>query len=93
MSRRTWERHRNRERDASPCTPIFLSSEDGPVTPAGVEGMSERGFASKKGRGLPSSQTATTTVADAHEALPTELRLLALGFVETDWTNNLQRAA
>src|SRR5262249_42859484 len=44
-------------------------------------------------RGLPSSQTATTMVADSHEALPTELRLLALGLVETDWTKNLARAA
>src|SRR5262245_41886327 len=72
---------------------IFLSGEDGPVTPAGVEGTSERGFASKKARGLPSSQTTTTMVADSHEALPIELRLLALGLVETDWTKNLARAA
>jgi hypothetical protein len=91
--KRAVEQSKNRPDVTGVSAAIFLSSEDGPVTPAGVEGMSERGFASKKGRGLPSSQTATTTVADAHEALPTELRLLALGFVETDWTNNLQRAA
>jgi len=72
---------------------IFLSGEDGPVTPAGVEGTSERGFASKKARGLPSSQTTTTMVADSHEALPTELRLLALGLAEADWAKNLARAA
>jgi len=72
---------------------IFLSGEDGPVTPAGVEGTSERGFASKKARGLPSSQTTTTMVADSYEALPTELRLLALGLAEADWAKNLARAA
>jgi hypothetical protein len=91
--KRAAEQSKNRPDVTGVSAAIFLSCEDGPVTPAGVEGTSERGFASKKGRGLPSSQTATTTVADAHEALPTELRLLALGFVETDWTNNLQRAA
>jgi hypothetical protein len=70
-----------------------VTGEDGPVTPAGVEGTSERGFASKKGRGLSSSQTATITAFDVHATLPTELRLLALGLVETDWTKNLSRAA
>jgi hypothetical protein len=74
-------------------TAIFLISEDRPVSPEGGAELSERGFASKKARGLPSSQTATTMAADAHEALPTELRLLALGLVETDWTKNLARAA
>jgi hypothetical protein len=57
---------------------IFLSSEDGPVTPAGVKGTSERGFASKKARGQPSSQTATTTAVDVYATLPLELRLSAL---------------
>jgi hypothetical protein len=95
MSRAAWYR-RNKHRSSGETTlsaAIFLISEDRPVSPEGGAGLSERGFASKEARGLPSSQTATTTVADAHEALPTELRLLALGFVETDWTNNLQRAA
>src|SRR5262245_49411964 len=57
---------------------IFLSSEDGRVTPAGVEGTSERGFASKKARGLPSSQTATTLAVDVYAILPLELRMAAL---------------
>jgi len=95
MSRAAWYR-RNKHRSSGETTlsaAIFLSSEDRPVSPEGGAGLAERGFASKKARGLPSSQTATTMVADAHEALPTELRLLALGLVETDWTKNLARAA
>jgi hypothetical protein len=71
-------------------TAISLSSEDGPVTPAGVEGTAERGFASKKARGLPSSQTATTMAADRYGSLPLELRLLALGLPMPE---NLARAA
>ena len=59
----------------------FLTKKDRPVTPEGMEGASERGFASKKARGYPSSQTATMLAADRHEALPVELRLLALGLV------------
>jgi hypothetical protein len=95
MSRAAWYR-RNKPRSSGETTlsaAIFLSSEDRPVSPEGGAGLAERGFASKKARGLPSSQTATTMAADAHEALPTELRLLALGLVETDWTKNLARAA
>ena len=91
--KRAAEQSKNRPDVTGVSAAIFLSSEDGPVTPAGVEGTSERGFASKKARGLPSSQTATTMVADSHEALPTELRLLALGLAEADWAKNLARAA
>src|SRR5215831_13740216 len=91
--KRAAEQSKNRPDVTGVSTAIFLSSEDGPVTPAGVEGTSERGFASKKGRGLSSSQTATITAFDVHATLPTELRLLALGLVETDWTKNLSRAA
>ena len=93
MCRRTWERHRNKAHVATLSAPIFLTTEDRPATAGLAEGEFERGFASKEARGYPSSQTATTMVADAHEALPTELRLLALGLVETDWTKNLARAA
>ena len=95
MSRAAWYR-RNKpgtRGETTLSTAIFLISEDRPVSPDGGAELSERGFASKEARGLPSSQTATTMVADAHEALPTELRLLALGLVETDWTKNLARAA
>jgi len=92
MSRRTWERHRNKARDATSSAAIFLSTDDRPASAGLEEGTSERGFASKK-RGLPSSQTATITAFDVHATLPTELRLLALGLIETDWTKNFARAA
>ena len=95
MSRAAWYR-RNKpgsRGETTLSTAIFLISEDRPVSPDGGAELSERGFASKEARGLPSSQTATTMAADAHEALPTELRLLALRLVETDWTKNLARAA
>src|SRR5262249_32488722 len=95
MSRAAWYR-RNKHRSSGETTlsaAILLSSEDRPVSPEGGAGLAERGFASKKARGRPSSQTATTMVADAHAAVPTELRLLAVGLVETDWTKNLARAA
>jgi hypothetical protein len=69
---------------------IFLSSADRPVTPERAKGEFERGFASKEARGLPSSQTATTMAADRYEALPLELRLLALGLPMPE---NLARAA
>jgi hypothetical protein len=95
MSRAAWYRRNKARRDSETTlsAAIFLSSEDRPVSPEAGAGLAERGFASKEARELPSSQTATTMAADAHEALPTELRLLALGLVETDWTKNLARAA
>jgi hypothetical protein len=88
--RKAAERARNTPNVTGVSAPIFLSSEDGPVTPAGVEGTSERGFASKKARGFPSSQTATTLAADIHGSLPLELRLLALCLPMPE---NLARAA
>jgi hypothetical protein len=82
MSRRTWERHRNKARDATLSAAIFLSSEDRPATPEGGAGLAERGFASKevskrrpsaappKAANLeqcfPSSRTATTMAADRY---------------------------
>src|SRR5262249_38826749 len=93
MSRRTWERKRNKSRDATSSSAIFLSSDDEPASAELKEGISERGFASKKARGLPSSQTATIIASDIHATLPTELRLLALGLVEADWAKNSARAA
>jgi len=95
MSRATWYRQNKpgmrRETVLSAIT--LYSPVDRVVSTERARMEFERGFASKEARGLPSSQTATTMVADSHEALPTELRLLALGLVETDWTKNLARAA
>jgi hypothetical protein len=91
MSKRTWERRRNKARDASSSAVSFLSRNDRLATPAGGARMEfERGFASKEARGYPSSQTATTIAADIHGSLPLELRLLALGL---PIPQNLARAA
>jgi hypothetical protein len=79
MSRRTWERHRNKARDASVSTAIFLSSDDRPASPEGKHGCPNGAVAPKKARGYPSSQTTTTLAVDVYEALPIELRLMALG--------------
>src|SRR5262245_54066459 len=76
--RRKQERAKNHPDVTGVSAAIFLSGEDRPVTPAGVEGLSEGHFVSKKecprsGRGvaatvgasgLTSSQTATTMAAD-----------------------------
>jgi hypothetical protein len=78
--RRRAEQAKNHPGVTGASAAIFLINEDRPVTPAGVEGLSERGFASKKeSKRLSSSQTATTSAGDRYEALPVELRLLALG--------------
>ena len=105
MSRSTWERHRNKARDATSSAAIFLSTADGPASAGTEAGTSERGFASKEARerptaappkaankasGLPSSQTATTVAADRYGSLPLELRLVALGL---PLPQNLARAA
>jgi hypothetical protein len=80
MSRAAWYR-RNKARSKGETTlsaTIFLSSEDRPVSAEGGAGLAERGFASKKARGYPSSQTASTLAADRYESLPLELRMAAL---------------
>jgi hypothetical protein len=92
MSRRTWERHRNKAaapHDASVSTPIFLSTVDRLATPERKR-LPSGAVAPKQERGLPSSQTATTMPADIHSSLPLELRLLALGLPIPE---NLARAA
>ena len=95
MSRATWYRqNKARMRRETVSSAITLCSPvDRSVSMERARMEFERGFASKKGRGLPSSQTATTIAVDRYESLPTELRVLALGLVETDWTKNLARAA
>jgi hypothetical protein len=82
MSRRTWERHRNKARDANDATlsaAIFLSSEDRLASPEGKNGCPSGAVAPKQGRGYPPSQAATTMAADGYETLPLELRMMALG--------------
>jgi hypothetical protein len=57
---------------------IFLSSEDGPVTPAGVKGPSERRCRAEEKKEDFRLATATTLVADLYATLPLELRMAAL---------------
>jgi hypothetical protein len=92
LSRAAWYR-RNKSRRRSETTlsaAIFLSSDDKTVSLETKKGNSSGAVAPKKERGLPSSQMATTMAADRYEALPLELRLLALGLPMPE---NLARAA
>jgi hypothetical protein len=57
---------------------FFLSSEDGPVTPAGVKGPSERRCRAEEKKEDFRLATATTLVADLYATLPLELRMAAL---------------
>jgi len=78
MSRRTWERRRNKARDASAGTAILLSSEDVPAS----AGTAEQGFALKEVRRLTSRDGVHRAVPapfPGYSALPLELRLMALG--------------
>jgi hypothetical protein len=68
---------------------IFLSSEDGPVTPAGVKGTAERDFVPKKKQEDLRLATATTLAADVYATLPLELRMAALCL---SMSENLARA-
>jgi hypothetical protein len=92
LSRAAWYRW-NKSRRRSETTlsaAIFLSSDDKTVSLETKKRNSSGAVAPKKERGLPSSQTATTMAADRYEALPLELRLLALGLPMPE---NLARAA
>jgi hypothetical protein len=77
MSRRTWERHRNKD-DASASAPILLSCEDRPASPEKVKGLSEQGFALKKKKEVIRLADSLTLAADIHATLPLELRMAAL---------------
>ena len=79
MSRRTWERHRNKTCDASVSAAIFLSCEDTPATPEGEQGWPSEPSARKDKKEVVRLATATTLAADVHASLPQELRFLALG--------------
>jgi hypothetical protein len=78
MCRRTWERHRNKARVASPGTPSFLPSEDTPATPGGSERDFRGSGCATQRKGDLRLATATTMAADVYETLPLELRLSAL---------------
>jgi len=52
--------------------------EDGPVTPAGVKGLSERRCRAEEKKEDFRLATATTLVADLYATLPLELRMAAL---------------
>jgi hypothetical protein len=72
MSRRTWERHRNKARDASVSAARLLIGVDRPAS----AGLSEGVFDPKEGKRLP-SRDGDHVAAD--RTLPLALRLLALG--------------
>jgi len=76
--RRRAEQAKNRLGVTGVSAAIFLSSEDGPVTPAGVEGTTERDFVPKKKQEDFRLATATMLAADVYGTLPLELRLAAL---------------
>jgi hypothetical protein len=90
MSRRTWERHRNKTRDANSSAAIFLSNDDKLASRERKHGHPSGAVAPKKARGLPSSQTATTLAADVYATLPLELRMAGLCLPMPE---NLARAA
>jgi len=66
ISRAAWYRQNKagKRSETTLSTPIFLSSEDRPVSPARGAGLSERRRREEEARGYPSSQTATTIAAD-----------------------------
>jgi hypothetical protein len=88
MSRRSWYRRRTKVGTTLKAA-IFLSTNFKTV-PVERKRLPSGAVAPKEVRGYPSSQTATTMVADRYEVLPLELRLLALGLPMPE---NLARAA
>jgi hypothetical protein len=77
--RRRAEQAKNQPHVTGAGTAIFLSSEDGPVTPIGGTGTSERGFASKEASGHPFRNGDHRAVPGPdYSAMPLELRLAAL---------------
>jgi hypothetical protein len=78
VSRRTWERRRNKARDATLSTPIFLSCEDRLATSEMEQGCPSEASPRRK-QEVVRLPTACTLAADGYAFLPLELRLLALG--------------
>jgi hypothetical protein len=73
MSRRTWERHRNKARDASVSAARLLIGEDRPAS----AGLSEGAFGPKEGKRLIVLADGDHVAADRYASLPVELRLYA----------------
>ena len=88
MSRRTWERHRNKARDATLSAPSYLNSEDKTASPERKVAAERHCRAEEKQVDLRLA-TATTLAADVYATLPLELRMAALCLP----TENLARAA
>src|SRR5262249_19038324 len=94
MSRRTWERHRNK-RDASVSAAYLLTAQDRLATTQQADrevgnscGATPR--QEEKRTSVLSAQTARPKAVDIHGSLPIELRLLALGLPMPE---NMARAA
>jgi hypothetical protein len=87
--KRAAEQVRNGSNVTGVSAAIFLSSEDGPVTPAGVEGTSERSFASKREEDFRLRRPRPRWLS-TFRSLPLELRLSALCLPMPE---NLARAA
>jgi hypothetical protein len=78
MSRRTWERRRNKARDASVSAARLLIAEEGLASARPTERVFDTKQEKKIIGGLP-SRDGDHDAADVHATLPVELRLLALG--------------
>jgi hypothetical protein len=84
VSRMTIYRRRRVEQAKNPpnvtgaSTPIFLSTEDRPVTSREGKRLSEQGFALKKKKEVIRLADSLMLAADIHATLPLELRMAAL---------------
>jgi len=95
MSRAAWYRRNKARRKGETVSspPIFLTNADRVVSPERLKGNSGGASPRRKEESLPSSQTATTMAADRFEALPIQLRLMALGLPFSSLDPSQQAAA
>jgi hypothetical protein len=108
MSRRTWERRRNKTRVASVGTPSLIDSEDTLATASVAERVELKwtsegqnaprrpegpNTVERKVFGLTTDKVAVPEPVSAYEDLPLELRFLALGLEKSVGFENLARAA
>jgi hypothetical protein len=91
--RKAAERAKNTPNVTGVSAPIFLSSEDGPVTPDRVEQGHPSEASPRRKQGDIRLATATTLAADEYRSLPIELRLLALGLAPSIPGENFASAA